>query len=111
MLFWFGYISNGEMIASPLHETILGDESITRVLVVRSSRTELFVKNLCFMNHDVLDGNRPNFGVNFRDWLGYQQRVEALQSFTPHPSCKQNALARKGCLNRLTHSWQKGTPS
>ncbi len=47
------------MIA-PLHEAILGDESITRVLVVRSSRTELFMKNLCFMNHDVLDGNRPN---------------------------------------------------
>ncbi len=43
-----------------LPEAILGDESITRVLVVRSSRTELFMKNLCFMNHDVLDGNRPN---------------------------------------------------
>ncbi len=48
------------MIASPRHEGILGDESITRVLVVRSSSTELFMKNLCFMNHDVLDGNRPN---------------------------------------------------
>ncbi len=60
MLFWFGYISSGEMIASPLHEAILGDESITRVLVVRSSRTELFMKNLFFMNHDLLDGNRPN---------------------------------------------------
>jgi hypothetical protein len=60
MKFWFGYISSGEMIASPLHEAILGDESITRVLVVRISRTELFVKNLCFMNHDLLDGNRPN---------------------------------------------------
>jgi hypothetical protein len=60
MLFWFGYLSSGEMIASPLHEAILGDESITRVLVVRSSRTELFVKNLFFMNHDLLDGNRPN---------------------------------------------------
>ncbi len=35
-------------------------EAITRVLVVRSSRTELFMKNLCFMNHDVLDDNRPN---------------------------------------------------
>jgi hypothetical protein len=48
------------MMASPLHEAILGNESITRVLVVRSSRTELFVKNLCFMNHDLLDGNRTN---------------------------------------------------
>ncbi len=57
---WFGFISSGEVIASPLHEAVLGDESITRVLVVRSSRTELFMKNLCFMNHDVLDGNRPN---------------------------------------------------
>jgi hypothetical protein len=60
MVFWFSYISSGEMIALLLHETILCDESITRVLVVRSSRTELFVKNLCFINHDLLDGNRPN---------------------------------------------------
>jgi len=60
MLFWFGFISSGGVIASPLHEAILRDESITRVLVVRSSSTELFMKNLCFMNHDVLDGNRPN---------------------------------------------------
>jgi len=52
--------SSGGVIASPLHEAILRDESITRVLVVRSSSTELFMKNLCFMNHDVLDGNRPN---------------------------------------------------
>jgi len=59
-LVWFGFISSGEVIASPLHEPILGDESITRVLVVRSSSTELFMQNLCFMNHDVLDGNRPN---------------------------------------------------
>ncbi len=51
---------------------------------------------------------QTQFGVNFGDWLGYQQRGEALQSFIPHPNCKQNALARKGCLNRLTHSWQKG---
>ncbi len=48
------------MIASPQHEAILGDESITRVLIVRSSKTELFMKNLCFMNHEVPDGNRPN---------------------------------------------------
>ncbi len=48
------------MIASPLHEAILGDESITRVLVVRSPSTELFMKNLCFMNHDLLDGKRAN---------------------------------------------------
>ncbi len=48
------------MIASPLHKAILDDESITRALVVRSPSTELFMKNLFFINHDVLDGNRPN---------------------------------------------------
>jgi hypothetical protein len=86
MLFWFGYISSGEMIASPLHEAILGDESIIRALVVRSSRTELFVKNLCFMNHDLLDGNRPNlesileigFDIN-KEWKHYRAslRIQA----------------------------------
>jgi len=59
-LVWFGFISSGEVTASPLQEAIPRDESITRVLVVRSSSTELFMKNLCFMNHDVLEGNRPN---------------------------------------------------
>ncbi len=44
------------MIAPPLH----GGESITRVLVVTSPSAELFMKKLCFMNHDVLGGNRPN---------------------------------------------------
>ncbi|CAM6058876.1 unnamed protein product [Sphagnum tenellum] len=52
--------TSGRVIASPQHEAILGEESITRVLVVRSLRTEPFMKNFCFMNHDVLDGNRPN---------------------------------------------------
>ncbi|CAK9276459.1 unnamed protein product [Sphagnum jensenii] len=51
---------HGEVIASPLAEAILGDESITRVLVMGSPRAELFMKDLCFMNHDVLDGKRPN---------------------------------------------------
>jgi hypothetical protein len=59
-LVWFGFISSGEVIASPLHKAILDDESITRALVVRSPSTELFMKNLFFINHDVLDGNRPN---------------------------------------------------
>jgi hypothetical protein len=102
-LVWFGFISSGEVIASPLHEAILGDESITRVLVVRSSSTELFMKNLCFMNHDVLDGNRLNLESIFeigsdinREWkhcraslhihaaskcIGQQGLLEEIDSF------------------------------
>jgi hypothetical protein len=100
-LVWFGFISSGEVIASPLHEAVLGDESITRVLVVRSSRTELFMKNLCFMNHGVLDGNRPNLE-------SISEKSGSIAELHSTSMLQANALARKGCLNRLAHSWQKG---